>query len=245
MSLLALFLLSVCCILILLVVMTLLTNYYYGKQFHKCHDCKPNAVHLIPVDLPQRDMIDCLQNAIKTHGSRLNPELNFNNAKGKKLNSVELQKYCPELIQWFLTDELAQACSQVVGESVSYAGASEKYRVFARLYDDDADFLNWHYDNNFTKGNRYTLVIPLIVDDCNTAEFQYRERTSGQEVTVHIPLGQGVLYNGSDVYHRITQQTRGCKRMVLIIPLYANYEKSLFGAFREKMRNYTYQQLTL
>jgi hypothetical protein len=144
-----------------------------------------------------------------------------------------------------MTDKLAKDVSFHVGETVTFADNTEQYRIFARIYDDDGDFLNWHYDNNFTKGNRYTLVIPLIVDDCNTAEFEYKDRKTGQEHIVRIPLGNGVLYNGSELYHRITKQTNNCRRIVVIIPFYANYQKSFFGKLREKIRNITYQQLSL
>jgi len=140
---------------------------------------------------------------------------------------------------------LLEKASTRVGESLMFADESEKYRIFARIYDDDQDFLNWHYDNNFTNGNRYTIVIPLIVDECNTAEFEYKDAKSGKQVTVPVMVGTGVLYNGSEVYHRISKQTKGCTRMVVIIPLYHDYSKSIFGKCREFMRNIVYQQLTL
>jgi hypothetical protein len=223
----------------------LYANYYYGKQFHPCPSCPSNKIHIIDVPFPKEEYIECLFNALKTHGSRLNPELNFNNAKGKKLNGIELTKLCPSIVNWFMTDDLARTVSKHVGEAVAFADINEKYRIFARIYDDEGDFLNWHYDNNFTKGNRYTLVIPLVVDDCNTAEFEYKDRKNGKEVIARIPLGKGVLYNGSELYHRITKQTNGCRRIVIIIPFYADYRKSIIGKLREKLRNITYQQLTL
>lgn len=232
-------------IVILSVFLLIFLNYWYGKKFHPCPECSENVYHLIDIPVPPENYIKQLEDALKTHGSQLNPELNFNNAKGKKLNSVQLEKHCPSIIHWFLTDKITHGASKVLNERVTFADASEKYRIFARIYDDDKDFLNWHYDNNFTDGNRYTLVIPLLVDECNTSEFEYRDRKTSKVHTVRVPLGKGVLYNGSDMYHRITQQTRGCKRMVVIIPLYENYSKSFLGQMREKIRNITYQQLTL
>lgn len=209
-------------------------NYYHGKQFHPCPACPSNKVYMLDIPFPKPEYIECLFHAIKTNRSRLNPELNFNNAKGKKLNSIELAKLCPMIVDWFMTDDLARHVSHHVGEDVTFADIDEKYRIFARIYDSEGDFLNWHYDNNFTKGNRYTLVIPLMVDDCNTAEFQYKDRKTGQEIVFQVPLGKGVLYNGSELYHRITKQTNGCRRMVVIIPFYANYKKSIIGKLREK-----------
>lgn len=225
--------------------LVLFLNYWYGKKFHSCSQCSENVYHMVDIPFPPREYIRELENAIKSHGAQLNPELNFNNAKGKKLNSTELSKYCPSIVEWFLTENLEGKVSRALNTRVTFADESEKYRIFARIYDDDKDFLNWHYDNNFTIGKRYTLVVPLVVDECNTSEFQYRDRKTSEVHTVKVPIGKGVLYNGSDMYHRITPQTKGCKRMVVIIPFYENYSKNLIGQLREKMRNFTYQQLTL
>lgn len=223
----------------------LATNYYHGKRFHRCPECAPNKYYLVGLPLPPAHVISHLLDAIKTSGGRLNPELNFNNAKGKKLNAIQISKLCPGVADWFLSQTVARITSEYLGEKVEFAPVSEQYRIFARLYEDKDDFLDWHYDNNFTRGNRYTLVVPLIVDNCNSSEFQYMDRKSGEVATVKVPIGKGVLYNGSEVYHRITAQTMGCRRMVVIIPLYTDYSKSVIGEAREKLRNLTYQQLTL
>lgn len=229
-------------IFIILVCIVLFLNYWHGKHFKPCDKCTPNEVFL--VDVPELDeyCVSVLENEIRNRGTRLNPELNFSNAQGRKLNFNQL----PTCIKKFYeTYEFEHIVSNVVKERVTYAPHTEQYRIFARLYEDDDDFLEWHYDNNFTKGNRYTLVIPVLVDDCNTAEFMIKDRKTQKESIIKVPVGQGVLYNGTEVYHKITQQTKGCRRMVVIIPFYANYEKGILGELRQTMRNITYQQLTL
>jgi hypothetical protein len=199
-------------------------------------------VYITKVPLLPQECIDILENEIRTKGTRLNPELNFSNAQGRKLNYNQL----PECVKKFYdVKELADLVSYVVGEKVSLAPMSEQYRIFARLYEDDDDFLEWHYDNNFTKGIRYTIVIPVLVDEGNTSEFQIKDRKTLKEEIVPVPVGTGVVYNGSDLYHRITKQTKGKRRMVIIIPLYSNYEMDIIGHLRQKMRNIVYKKLTL
>jgi len=220
----------------------LFLNYWHGKHFKPCDTCTPNEIFLVDVPELSDECTSILEHEIRNRGTRLNPELNFSNAQGRKLNFNQL----PECIKNFYeTREFEGIVSNTLGERVTFAPHSEQYRIFARLYEDDDDFLEWHYDNNFTKGNRYTLVIPVLVDDCSTAEFMIKDRKTRGESIVKVPLGQGVLYNGSDVYHKITQQTKGCRRMVVIIPFYANYEKGFLGELRQFVRNVTYQKLTL
>ena len=169
-------------------------------------------------------MITNLETTIRKKGSILNPDLNFNNAKGKKLNYTQLSE---KVKKFYENESLRRKVSNVLGEDVFLAGLSEKYRIFARLYENEEDFLDWHYDNNFTMGKRYTLVIPLILDVGNTSEFMIKDPHSGEENMIPIPLGKGVLYNGSVTYHSITKQTSGNRRMVVIIPFYTNYKKHL------------------
>jgi hypothetical protein len=244
---------------LLVVACLLIANYVSGARFR--HDASPEstAVHVLPIDIPSSSIIRSLLSAVRLHGSALDPALNFNNARGKKLNATEMRAHCPEAVEWFMgrrsaTDDgdglLARCSAALGGESVTFAGLDEKYRIFARLYEDEFDFLNWHYDNNFTTGTRYTLVVPLLVDACNTSEFRYLDARGGddrppKDTPVKVRVGQGMLYNGSRVYHRITPQSAGCKRLVVIIPLYTNPTRTAVGAMRETARNLTYNMLTL
>jgi hypothetical protein len=229
-------------IIIVFFIVILYTNYYYGKQFKKCSVCKSNEVFFIDIKLPQVDSILNLEKEIRLNGSELNPELNFNNAKGKKLNYNQLPN---DIKQYYENSIYAEKVSQAIGEKVNYADINEKYRIFARLYEDDNDFLEWHYDNNFTIGNRYTLVIPILVDRGNTSQFMIKDIKTGEEKIIPIPMGKGVIYNGSITYHKISKQTNGNRRMVIIIPFYSNYKKTIIGHIREYFRNVVYGQLTL
>jgi hypothetical protein len=227
---------------ILLICFVVGLNYWHGKHFKPCEDCKSNEIFLVDVPELPSECIEFLEQKIRYSGTRLNPELNFSNAQGRKLNFNNL----PLCVKNFYDNEIfSQIVSRTVGERVSFAPDTEQYKIFTRLYEDDDDFLEWHYDNNFTKGNRYTLVIPVLVDECNTAEFMIKDRKTKLERIVKVLIGQGVIYNGTEVYHKITQQTKGCRRMVVIIPFYSNYEKGFLGEMRQIMRNITYQQLTL
>lgn len=227
---------------VVLILVILFMNYWHGKHFHGCTKCEPNKIYITPVPSLPTDCLEILENEIRTKGTRLNPELNFSNAQGRKLNYNQL----PECVQKFYdVDELSNIVSEVVGEKVYLAPMSEQYRIFARLYEDDDDFLEWHYDNNFTKGTRYTIVIPVLVDEGSTSEFEIKDRKTRKEEIIKVPLGSGVIYNGSDVYHRITRQTKGMRRMVVIIPLYSDYEIGPIGKIRQKFRNIIYKKLTL
>jgi len=230
------------CILFLLFIFICM-NYYYGKQFHPCaSSCKEKEVFYVDVKPLPYHLVNILYNAIRKNGSQLNPKYNNGNAKGKKMNYYELPK---DIRDFCIDDTIRQSVSTILHESVDYADETERYRIFARLYEDESDFLDWHYDNNFTAGNRYTLVVPVLVDSGNTSEFMIKDQKTREEKTIPIPLGKGVVYNGSITYHSITKQTKGQRRLVIIIPFYTNYKKTWIGSIRQVIRNITDDTLTI
>lgn len=151
-------------------------NYNKGKQFNNCNSCPPNKIRYIKHNLPPSNLIFKLENIIKKTGDGLNPKLNFSNAKGKKLDYIAIKKNIPELIDFYLTNKLLIQTNKILNKTLNFAPESERYRIFVRLYENENDFLNWHYDNNFTLGKRYTLILPLIIDWCNTSKFQIKDR---------------------------------------------------------------------
>jgi hypothetical protein len=226
----------------LLLIIFIAWQFYSGKQFKPCKSCKDNEIFYIDVEELKVNEIENLISVLKSDGTRLNPELNFHQAQGKKIN---IDKVPDTIKKIYLTDRLLSDASNAIGEQVYFAQDDDHYKIFARIYENSEDFLDWHYDNNFTNGNRYTLVIPVLVDECNTSEFAIKNRVDGKVRNVPVPVGKGVLYNGADVYHRITPQTSGCRRVVLIIPLYSDPTKSIIGKMRQKVRGLVYKSLTL
>ena len=227
---------------IFLLFIVIVMNYYYGKQFHPCNSCIENEVFFIDVKPLPYHLVNVLQTAIKNNGSQLNPKYNNGNAKGKKMNYYELPK---EIRDFYIDDTIRQNVSNILHQTLEYADETERYKIFARLYEDDSDFLDWHYDNNFTAGNRYKLVVPVLVDSGNTSEFMIKDQKTKEEKTIPIPLGKGVVYNGSITYHSISKQTKGQRRLVIIIPFYTNYKKTWIGSVRQVIRNITDDTLTI
>lgn len=229
-------------IILLPFLLVFIINYYQGKSFHSCKKCKENEYFYIDVSLPSNEIINELELDINKKGTILDKKYNFNNSQGKKINYNEISD---NIINFYLVEKYRKLVSRILKEEVYFADDSEQYKIFARLYDNENDFLDWHYDNNFTEGNRYTLVIPLKVSSNNTSEFMIKDRKTKEEKIIPIPIGKGIIYNGSKTYHKISNQRKGEKRLVLIIPFYSNYNKTNLGKFREKTRNFTYKKFKL
>ena len=134
--------------------------------------------------------------------------------------------------------------SAIIGTKLKIADcSSEKYCWFLRLYNKSGHYLDMHFDNNFTKGKRYTYVLNLYTSECNSSHFISKSKNKMNIFRSN--TGNGVVYNGSSVKHAISTQTTNCTRISLIIPLYENYKLSILGSIRAHARNITYKLLGL
>ena len=229
----------------LFILILVLNAIYYYFNMTKFHYCKSNCdknFYYIDIPRPNYFLIEKLEYEINNNGINLDGRKNNNRSQSKKINSDKVPYH---LKKFYLNEEVRNKVSKIIGEDVFFADENDKYRIFARIYNQPGDSIDWHYDNNFTKGKRYTLIIPLIVDKGNTSEFWIKDKIDGKEKLVDIPIGKGVIYNGYETFHKITSQTKGNRRMVIIIPLYSNYEVSLFNRFRMKVRDIIFKTFSL
>tara|TARA_B100001059_G_scaffold179610_1_gene180294 strand:+ start:3426 stop:4145 length:720 start_codon:yes stop_codon:yes gene_type:complete len=204
-------------------------NIYKGLKFKKSKE----KVHFMNVPKINTMEITTLIKKIKNEGTVLDGKLNNNNSKGRKIT----WKLLPTFLKTkFMTNSLLKNASNIIGEELNFAPETEQYRLFARLYQDEDDWLNYHYDNNFTNGKRYTVVIPLYYSSKNTSKFVIKNSNYEDQI-IDIPIGRAAIYNGSEIYHKITKQTKNEKRLVLIIPLYTDYTQNIFDIIRQKSRN--------
>jgi hypothetical protein len=109
--------------------------------------------------------------------------------------------------------------------------------MFLKSYADGGDSMGWHYDANFTKGRRYTVVIPLLEDPCNTSKLEIIDCANREPMPLHIPPGHGVLYAGDRIRHRVTEQAQGCKRVSLVMILYDDERQSWWNRACSKGRD--------
>ena len=116
-------------------------NIYKGLKFKKTNE----KVHFMNVPKINKIEIKTLIKKIKKEGTVLDGKLNNNNSKGRKMTWELLPAF---LKTTFMTNALLEDVSNIIGEELNFAPETEQYRLFARLYQDEDDWLNYHYDNN-------------------------------------------------------------------------------------------------
>ena len=187
-----------------------------------------------------RPHIDEMIPVIEEHGKSLNTKNNFNKSEGYKIVRNDIKTHLPhvfEIVENYL--------KSIEVKNMKMANCdTEKYCWFLRLYNKEGHFLDWHFDNNFTSGLRYTYVCNVYVSDNNESQFMVKNKHNRMRV-ISNTTGQGVFYNGSKVKHAISSQNKDAIRIALIVPYYENHTLTFIGAWRKWARDIIYSTLKL
>lgn len=206
----------------------------------------PRDSNVTPVDCSQiqtvlEPYIEDIIRVIETYGNKVDAKTNLNSADGYKGTRQLIKDRLPGTFK-----KLEDYVSTITYKNMKPADcASEKYCWFLRVYNKEGHFVDWHYDNNFTRGLRYTFVCDVYSSECNTSHLLRQGRDKRIHVTESKP-GNGVVYNGSTVKHAISSQAPGgCTRVALVVPLYENGSVSIIGQWRRWARRCIFSSLNL
>ena len=119
---------------------------------------------------------------------------------------------------------------------------TEPLNIAMQLYQEN-DFMSYHFDTNFTLGKRYTVLIPLYINNKNQSFLTIKDKDNNEKKII-IEVGQGIVYNGDKVIHKVSTQCKDGKRITLIINLTTDPKFSLIGKYLQKLRNYMFINYT-
>jgi hypothetical protein len=211
---------------ILLVVLILLDHYIRTRVRQPCWGSV--GIMTLTYPLPPVEMRHVLD-AVVRRGKRLDGSRNQSFVRSTRLD--DLATTIPELYKHYTSDRFLTMMRTTLDFPVAL---HPRHPPSLLLYADAADAIRWHYDHNFTRGRRFTAVFPLNVSSGNTSELQVCD-CSGAVVTLSLEPGQGVVFDASSVYHRVTQQSAGAHRLVILVPLYDNPRQNALDIVRERL----------
>tara|TARA_Y100000389_G_scaffold197861_1_gene233270 strand:+ start:1540 stop:2151 length:612 start_codon:yes stop_codon:yes gene_type:complete len=201
-------------------------------------DCKCLSKSLEPYLTEIIDVTEKYGNAL--HSKILFSKINLNKSEGFKIIRRDVQRHLPQVFE--IIEKYVKGLKV---DNMKIANCNtEKYCWFLRLYNKEGHFLDWHFDNNFSYGLRYTYVCNIYTSKNNESQFLVRGKNNRVKVMVN-STGNGVFYNGSTVKHAISNQNNNAVRIALIIPFYENDKLTSMGAYRKWARDITYSTLKL
>ena len=226
-------------VLIMVFIIPVSLNFYHGYLKPACDD-KVSMVNCQNLSNNLEPHIDEITHVMEQHGTALKTKYNFHSSEGFKMVRADVKSLLPHVFE--IIEDHAKRL-KIQGLEMSNCDV-EKYCWFLRLYNREGHFLDWHFDNNFSSGSRYTYVCNLHTSANNESQFLTLNKNNRIHVIPNV-TGQGVFYNGSEVKHAISRQNANATRIALVIPFYENHTPTLIGAWRKWARGIIYSTLKL
>ena len=105
------------------------------------------------------------------------PETIFNcalpNKKGITISTNNIIKYAPQLINYY-ENELCKKVSQEINLKLYPTDLKFPTSCALLIYENEGDWINWHYDYNYYNGRFFTVLIP-ITNNITCTEFQFKD----------------------------------------------------------------------
>ena len=105
------------------------------------------------------------------------------------------------------------------------------------IYNEENDWINWHYDYNYYNGRFFTVLIPITyVETCT--KFQFMDDSN--KITNINLINKGLCFEGNYLYHRATKLCKNQKRVMLSCQYVTDNSMTLTNKLRIKIKDYAY-----
>ena len=106
------------------------------------------------------------------------------------------------------------------------------------IYENEGDWINWHYDYNFYDGRFFTVLIP-ITNHSTCTEFQFK--TDKNEIkTIKLTDNNSICFEGNYLYHRASKLCKNERRIVLSCQYVTDNNIGFFNNLRMKIKDVAY-----
>jgi hypothetical protein len=202
----------------LIFVIIISSVFYYRTTFYINHFKDKNIV-LDSNDQSMFQYIKKIKLSIPDDYKNMLLEISKNNGirieipkKRQKCISLKyLQTLFPPIVDWYKT--LPNQISKVIGTNVKITPLTEPNSLCLVVYEQEGDFIDWHFDTNHYNGRYFTLLLPVsILPTCGN--YQYRN-SNGITQTVILDKDESLLFEGDKVYHKAKKLCANQRRVIL------------------------------
>jgi len=157
------------------------------------------------------------------------------NKSGVTISTVSIVEYAPDIIQYYQND-LCKIISKLVNLKLYPTELTYPTSCAILIYEDEGDWINWHYDYNYYNGRFFTVLIP-ITSDLTCTKFQFMNNNT---VTSLDLVNKGICFEGNYLYHRASKLCKNQKRVMLSCQYVTDNTMSLINQTRIKLKDYAY-----
>jgi hypothetical protein len=193
----------------------LVTLYMYftgGVYFNKLRHCKHAASFCGLQRFHYKFPKHIEQQIINLTNSGVAKRVNIPKWKaGSTIPTETIHELAPGVIEWYT--RFGTDISKIVGADVQPTSLSLPTSCSILIYDNEFDFINWHFDVNYYKGRFFTILLPITNEETCT-QFVYRD-PDGNIQKISIGNNLCVAFEGDIVFHMASKLCANQKRAIL------------------------------
>lgn len=135
---------------------------------------------------------------------------------GRTIATASIIESLPNVWDWYIG--LQTQISKEIGATVTNTQDFLPTTCSILVYENDGDFINWHYDVNYFQGRFFTLIVPVTFAD-NCTEYTYIDK-EGANQNIKNKKGTSILFEGDKVFHMATKFcTKGGTRKRVVVSM--------------------------
>ena len=159
------------------------------------------------------------------------------NKKGITIPTQKINKYAPNLI-YFYQNQLCKLVSNQLKLNLLPTDLNLPTSCSLLIYENEGDWINWHYDHNYYNGRFFTLLVPLINNSICT-EFQFKNKNN-EIKSIKLNNNNSVCFEGNYLYHRASKLCENERRIILSCQYVTDNSMNFINKLRLKVKDYAY-----
>jgi hypothetical protein len=159
------------------------------------------------------------------------------NKRGITISSNNLVKYAPNLID-FYQNKLCKIISNKLQMNLFPTDLNLPTSCAILIYDNEGDWINWHYDYNYYDGRFFTLLIP-VTNNLTCTEFQFKN-DKNEIKSINLTNNNSICFEGNYLYHRASKLCKNEKRVILSCQYVTSNNMSFVNKLRLKLKDFAY-----
>ena len=219
-------------------VISILSIFYYRTIIYKNYlkddtslyteDGKFNHIKVIKLSIPDK-LIDPLMEISENQGVRIE----IPKKRQKCISIKRLQESLPEILEFYKS--LPNIISKVIGTKVQTTPLTESNSLCLVVYEQEGDYIDWHFDTNHYNGRYFTLLLPVSTEP-TCGNYQFRNSNKKTE-TVKLEMGNALLFEGDKVYHKAKKLCKNQRRVILSCTFTTSQEIPTIEIIFQKIKN--------
>jgi hypothetical protein len=169
------------------------------------------------------------------------PETIFNcalpNKRGVTISTQNVKINAPHLIHFYEND-LCKLISNKININLFPTDLHLPTTCAILIYENEGDWINWHYDYNYYDGRFFTILIP-ITNNLTCTEFQFKN-DNNEVKSVNLTNNNSICFEGNYLYHRASKLCENQKRIMLSCQYVTNNNISFLNKMRLNLKDFAY-----